>query len=89
MTQKLARMVETSSYGAVVSMMFLAVSRMGLPRLRGLAGPAAGNRVIDAEITHDSQERGDIGEPRHIAELQVLLRQKAGDHERQGRILGT
>ena len=70
-------------------MMFLRRQADRLPGLGRLAGPAAGDRVIDAEIAHDPQEGGDVREPRHIAELERLLGQEARDHERQGRILGA
>ena len=61
-------------------------------RLAGLGrlpGPAAGDRVVDAEIAHDPQQGRDVGEPRHVAELKRLFRQQARDHQRQGRVLGA
>ena len=59
-----------------------------LAGLGRLARPPAGDRVVDAEIAHDPQQGRDVGEPRHIAELERLVGQKARDHQRQGRVLG-
>ena len=61
----------------------------GLPRLGRLAGPLAGDHVVDAVIAEDAQKGGDIGEARHVGELERVLGEQARDHQRQGRVLGA
>jgi hypothetical protein len=61
----------------------------GLAGFGRLARAPARNGVVDPEIGHDPQQGCDVGEPRHVAELQRLLGEQAGDHQRQGRVLGA
>ena len=57
--------------------------------VKALAGAAAMHGDVDAVILEDLFELLDVGEARHVFEHQRLGRQKRGDHQRQGGVLGA
>ena len=59
------------------------------PCMSVLAGPLAVDRHVDAVVVQDALEEADIGKPRHVSQGEALGGEQAGDHERQGRVLGA
>ena len=56
---------------------------------RRLARPLAGDHDVDAVIAEDALEQADVGQMRHVVEDQRVLGEQAGDHQRQGGVLGA
>ena len=44
---------------------------------------------VGAVIADDAQQQIDIGQPRHVAQCQLLVGQQRGDHQRQRGVLGA
>ena len=86
-TQKLARILATSSYGAVVSTIVRARKVHGLAGAGLLADALAVDRIVDAMIAKDARKLGDVGEPRQVFQNQRLIGEQGGDHQRQRGVL--
>jgi hypothetical protein len=54
-----------------------------------VAGALALHHDVDAVIAQDLLQQADIGEARHVLEHQRVVGEHAGDHQRQGGILGA
>ena len=54
-----------------------------------IARAFAGNHHVDAVIAEDALELDDVDQPRHVLEDQCIVGEQAGDHQRQGRVLGA
>jgi formate hydrogenlyase subunit 3/multisubunit Na+/H+ antiporter MnhD subunit len=87
----------TFSYGTTsyLGLVFLAIA-LQKPLLallllfaHGLAKALARHIAVNPVVREDARQIGDIRQARHVLERQRVIREQAGDHQRQGRVLGA
>ena len=61
----------------------------GLADVLGRAGALAVDGEVDAVVAQDAREQVDVGEVGDVLERQPVCGQQAGDHQRQGGVLGA
>ena len=61
----------------------------GLAEVGGGIGALAVDGEVDAVVAQDARQRDDVGKVGNVLERQPLGREQAGDHQRQGGVLGA